>query len=77
MVKNVYTVKIQIKKEYVKDGCIIHINTIEGGFGSSQRGMKGILSTLSISTLKNVNRAVEIVANAFGKKLKYKEVLIA
>ena len=27
--------------------------------------------------LNDVNRAVEIVANAFGKRLKYKEVLIA
>jgi len=28
-------------------------------------------------TLNDVNRVIEIVANAFGKRLKYKEVLVA
>lgn len=79
-------------KEYVKDG-YIHTNTIEGYFGLFKRGMKGIYQHCKSQHLKrylcefdfrynrrdlnDINRAVEIVANAFGKRLKYKEVLVA
>ena len=77
-------------KEYVKDG-YIHTNTIEGYFGLFKRGMKGIYQHCKSQHLKrylcefdfrynrrdlnDVNRAVEIVANAFGKRLKYKDSL--
>jgi hypothetical protein len=78
-------------KECVKDG-YIHTKTIEGYFGLFKRVMKGIYQHYKSQYLKrylcefdfrynrrelnDVNRAVEIVANAFGKRLKYKEVLI-
>ncbi len=77
-------------KKYVKDG-YIYTNTIEGYFGLFNRGMRGIYQQCKSQHLKrylcefdfrynrrelnDVSRAVEIVANAFGKRLTYKESL--
>lgn len=79
-------------KEYVKEG-YIHTNTIEGYFGLFKRGMKGIYQHCKSQHLKRylcefdfrynnrnlIDKSVtgKIIANAIGKRLKYKNSLIA
>jgi hypothetical protein len=77
--------------EYVKDG-YIHTNTIKGYFGLFKRGMKGIYQHCKSQHLKcylyefdfrynnrfinDSERTVELLAGAFGKRLKYRDSLV-
>jgi hypothetical protein len=86
------TDKLLRRHQQISDG-YIHTNTIEGFFGLFKRGMKGIYQHCKTNHLfrylcefdfrynhrglNDKSIATEIIANALGKRLKYRNSLVA